>query len=798
MLTTDPRPQGPAVRDAAPRTKVRMPSRDETGKLILPNGAVSLAWHHAGADGRTVKARFPVPVNDAGEVTHVEWHCRSCPGSTQWFSARTKITPLCGEHETPLKVYNPKKQPTTGSVPWASVGKSQRERGYVAGFTAAVAGVGVALDAINWPWYGDVAQFAAIPACVAGSWWLTRAYLAREEVRLGRLDPADKTGGKRVRDRIAKRARNAAYLAALAGLWVELADVVNVDLRTWDGVGAVAAVMALGVAGSRPYLRWVDARRNRPQPAAAPVPVPTTPGVNVDAQRDADHWAGTVAVVGGLAGTAVDLSTWKADPGGRSMVVRNDGRRGALTDEKMKMALPLIAGAFDVSLSAIGWVTEHEGSPNAVKLLVQPNSPLNDTVPGEPVDVVPVGKAVVHMGKRIDGTPLVTRLFTPGWGAPSRVFLGSKGAGKTEALRRLMLVQLKARIDGDEGLKRLVAPFLHDPKRGADYGAFRRQVCGFSIDSDTLHMIVEAFIREMDRRYDALAGVVWIDEKGREREGERPFDPYTMGPVLSLTMDEFHVDAKDAALMAKFDPMARKMRAAGIEINFATHLATIGDTGSQGFRDMVAGGEAWLLRTTLGMNAALATGGTLSGDPRLLPRVPGMVLQSSGEDVTMQARVAYDEKVYDLMYDDDNQSLIHPVVWPQETLDAFGPEMVEWMRASQERPLGSAAVAAPQGYRPAGSAPTSAEDRRAFDALLEILSGAETPLRRPEIMGDPRWSWATKTLTNCLRSGQDGNPPVVEKVDGSNGAYRLTTFGREWASLEGDRKRALAEERSGE
>jgi hypothetical protein len=807
VLTTEHRP-APLPNRAAPPDAVRSaaavknPARDpETGQRLLPAGASHFAKQHYAADGTIQVARHSVPVNDCGQISHIEFECMQCPGSGRWVSAKAKIGPLCLVHDQPMTPVDPNKRaPWFPPVPWDKVWDCTKERVYVAAATATVAGVGYAADGADLPWYGEAAQFSAVPAVVAGSWWLTRYWLTRQAVKRHKLDPADQVAGARQRRTIGKRARHGAYLAAAVGAWVELTDVVGVaplSLGDWPIWLSLAGV---GIVGTRPYLRWADKRRADAATRPAPVPEPAVdaaPHVDPGAARDAADWAATVAVTGGLVGTVVDVSTWKADPGGRSMVIRNDGRRGALTEEKLRQALPLIAGAFDVSLSAIGWVTEHEGSPNAARLLVQPNSPLNDIIPGEPVDILPLNKAVAHMGKRMDGTPLVTRLFTPGWGAPSRVIIGTKGSGKTELIRRLMLVMLKARIDGTQGPKRLVAPFLHDPKRGADYGAFRRQVCGFSIASDTLHMIVEAFSREMDRRYDALAGTVWTDAKGREREGERPFDPYTMGPILSLTADEFHIDAKDAALMAKLDLFGRKMRAAGIEVNFATHLSTIGDTGSQGFRDMCAGGEAWLLRTTLGLNAALATGGTLNGDPRLLPRVPGMVLQASGEDITMQARVAYDdpEALYDLLYNDDNQSLIQPIEWPQETLDAFGPDMVEWMRASQERPLGSSAVAAPAGYRPSGTPDASPEDRKALDALLEILAGAAGPMRRPEIMADSRWSWATKTLTNCLRAGQDVDPQLLEKVEGSNGAYRLTPFGSDWARLEGDRKRAILDEK---
>lgn len=793
MLTTEHRP-APLPPRPAVGAAIRMP---------LPAGAAR--WSRTWVDVRGLPQvspyEVPVDVNDR-RTEHVRHVCKGfievdgekvpCD-QVAWLLPGAPAR-FCGDHGAQLE---PEASRRAG-VPWPQVWDVVDERVRVAGVAATVGAAGVGVGLTEQPMWALPPGVVAGIATVAGSRLLTRWWLTRQAVKRGKLDPSDEVAGKRHRRLIDKRARTAGYVAAVGAGWVGLADVVGVDPTTAGGLSMWAALAAAAVIGSRPYLRWVDSKRGiRAETIPEPeVGQPEKTSVEARAVQDAADWAATVAVSGGLPGTYVDLATWKADPGGRRMVIRNQGRRGAVTDEKIKQALPLIAGAFDVPISAVGWIAEYEGSPNAAQLFVQPNSPLNEVIPGEPIDILPVGKAIAHMGKRIDGSPLVTRLFTPGWGAPSRAIFGTKGAGKTEMLRRLLQVQLKARIETEYGPKRLVAPFMHDPKRGADYGAFRRRVCGFSIDSATLHMIVDAFGREMDRRYDALAGTVWVDEKGREREGERPFDPATTGPILSLTIDEFHIDAKDQALMAKLDPFARKMRAAGIEINIATHVATIGDTGSQGFRDMLAGGEAWLMRTTMGLNAALATGGTLNGDPRALPRVPGMVLQASGEDITMQARVAYDdgEAVYDMLYDDDNNSRIQPVDWPTETLEAFGPEFVEWMRASQERQLGSAAVSAPKGYKAAGDTPNAGEDRRAFDVLLAVLADATAPMKRSDIVNDARWPFSTKTLTNVLRAGQDSDEPMLRKVEGSNGAYELTEAGRARQGLQRERVEAMRAE----
>lgn len=804
----------PAPLPPRPQSTPGAPPASPPGvRVNLPRGAARMSRTWADQAGKPHVTPYAVPVDANDRRTeHLRYTCRGLievAGVKEQCDHVRWVLPgdkpgYCPDHGRDLTTEETAQRP---GVPWAQLWNIADERIRVAAATTATGAAGITVDLLAMPWWGAAAQVAALPAVVASSWWLTRWWLTRRDVKRGNLDPADEVAGKRRRRLIARRARLAAYTGGVAASWLAAADLFDgftpqagehTAVAVTEGWPWLAVLTAAGVVCARPYLRYADSRRG---PAATPEPEtseePAVEPGNADATADADNWTTTVAVNGGLPGTYVDLATWRADPGGRRMVVRNRGRGGALTEERLRQALPLMSGAFDVPRSAIGWIENYDGSPNAAELLVQPNSPLNERIPGEPIDIVDVNKAVVHMGRRIDGSPLVTRLFTPGWGSPSRVLIGTKGSGKTELMRRLMLAQLRTRIMGTVGPVRLVAPFGHDPKRGADYGAFRRQLCGFSIDSTTLHMIVDAFAREMDRRYDALAGQVWVDSKGREREGEKPFDPATMGPILALDMDEFHIDAKDQALMAKLDPFARKMRAAGIELNIATHLATIGDTGSQGFRDMLAGGEAWLLRTTMGLNAALATGGTLSGDPRLLPRVPGMVLQASGEDVTMQARVAYDdsETVYDLLYDDDNQSRIQPIEWLPETLEAFGPDFVQWMRDSQQRKVGSVAVSAPAHYKPAGApAAGDKEGRQAFDMLLVILRDAGKPMDRAAIMADDRWTWAIRTLSNSLKAGLEVDPPLIRKVDGSRGDYELTEAGLAWEDLERQRKEAAQAE----
>lgn len=743
----------------------------------LPAGAAKWSKTYLGADGKPQASFTEVPV-DANDrrTAHVR---HTCKGQIEIGGVRQQCDHVmwldgsegprfCPDHGCQLEPVEKIRVDGLLRKVWQAIHLEVRPvYGLAAGLMA-----GVVLHRAGAPVW---APLVAAPVAAGVGYGVVWQFLTG---RAKRSNPPKEITGRRLR-KYQRRARLGAYTGLAGSGFLSVAAAVDPSTRAGQLVWGVALLPS--VLCCVPWWRYRAAFRNRPEPVEeTPEPVkvePTPSKYTPEALQDAAGWSETVAVTGGLPGTSIDLDTWAPDPGGRRMVIRS---KGPITDEKMRQALPLIAAAFDVPRSSIGWVEEYEGSPRSALLLVQPKSPLNDGVAGKPVDILDIDNARAHMGMKIDGTDLHTTLWTPGWGAPSRIVLGCKGSGKSALLRRLLLVMLLARIQSPTGPRRLIAPFLHDPKLGADYGAFRRQVCGFSITSETLHMIVEAFIREMDRRYIMIADTVWTDDKGREREGERPFDPTTMGPVLSLVLDEFHINAKDQALMGKLDPFARKMRAAGIEITFATHLATIGDTGSQGFRDMTAGGEAWLLRTTLGLNASLATGGQLVGDPRALPRVPGSLLHASGEEATMQARAAWDdpEDLYDLLYDDNNVSRVQPIDWPAETLEAFGRDFCQWMEDCQRRPIGSAAPGVPAGYKPAGGPTVAPGDAKAGDALLSILFVATRPLSRDEIVAHPLWSWSVRTLSNELKRHQaEGR---ARKVDGTQ-TFELTPAYREHA-----------------
>ncbi|WP_431728550.1 hypothetical protein [Verrucosispora sp. TAA-831] len=726
-----------------------------------PEGASGWARVWLDADGVPRQSPYPVPVDrDNRRTPHVRYRCArglietlvdkedGQPPTMQtvpcdrfaWFlpGAPAGFCPDHGCEMTAERGESPQ-----GSLPWRRMWRAVDERLRVAGATAAVGVAGAVNDRVDLPWWGELAEWTLLPGGLvwatyrAAHWWLLRT-----DVKHGRLDPDDEVAGKRRRRLVARRARSAAYAAATAAGWERVADLANWTGSPGRAVAFGAALAAVGIVCSRPYLTHVDSART-----ATPVPIEpvapaqevrvidrTPPGVSAARQWVADEPNGAVP------NTVLLPESHREVVGGWGIVIRAT-RPGAvaidmLTDQSAKGRLRVIAGTFGVHRKYFNFVEQDD--PNEVLMLVQPNPPLAQAKvwagPGS-IDVV---RGIALTGYFIDGSEMWEPFYRYGWGAPSKIVTGTTGSGKSENLRKQLVIERYFAYDDPKtGAKRgLYASFLHDFKQFESYGEFRSAVHAAGSTVEDAYIMRDALIREMERRYNMLASHRWVDRKGRAREGGIKWDPRIHGPILSWTIDEFHEIAKDPAFIGPLELLARKMRACGIRIVIGTHMGTLGDTGSRGLRDMLAGGYALLGRTTDSLTSVV-TGGTLTADPRQLPKLPGMCLVADGEQQTMHARQSYipaDEdaavNVYDLLFDDDNNPIGYPAVLPPETLEAFGPEWMAWAEAGKQtggRPAGQWASGAT-----ADAAQTSSvgdgDVTGAKDAVVSILAASGEPM----------------------------------------------------------------------
>lgn len=762
-----------------------------------PAGAAGWSRTYVDAKGLPHVADQPVPVDADGRITeHVQHTCRGSievDGVKQpcdhvlWLTPGAKV-PFCPDHGVQLQAGKDTSKPSL--IPWTAIGKAMEPsaRPWWALLAEGVCGAGV--HAGHVPWW---ALLPAAPVFAAGGYQSVRTYLTRRAVRRGRLEKGQRSGQRW--DTIQRRARAAGYMGAAGGAW--LTAFAAVDPATPEGAAVGAAGVAAWAVSAATWWNYQNVLRNRPEPE------PAAPAAQVEVKASADELSAAEAakawnVEVALPGTHLDPATWQQIACGWQAVIvaTKKGALNQLGGDNMKGTVRRIAAAFDVPKSAITWIEEFEDSPNRALLLVQPNNPLKDGQlwPGPDSIVITDSGIRAEVGTLIDGNPMVEPLYRFGWGAPSGVDLGTTGGGKSMRARKKLVIERWTSFEDPATKQRkgLFLSFLHDPKRLESYAEFRNAVHGYGITRDDAHIMIDALLREMFRRYDMLAGLEWEDRKGRPRKGGIPWDPRVHGPVISVYWDEFHELAADQEFVKKLEKLARYQRACGMRGELLSHMGTIGDTGSQALRDMLAGGRATLFRTTSGLNASLATGGQLTADPRALPKVPGMCLVADGETATIMGRESYipadddahDVTLYDWLFDDDNEPVGYPAQIPAETVRAFGPEFMEWMEAGRRAEGRSAATGAP---RPAAAG----VDLSAVDALRRILAAAAGPVTRDAIVNHPLWGGrgATSTLTGALRAGQDAGWVVKQ------GVARSTTF--ELSPAERERLEVEAAETAG-
>jgi hypothetical protein len=655
----------------------------------------------------------------------------------------------------------PAKPPLVPTLPWEAIRHRLRLAVRPWYFIGGVGLTGLILHATDAPALGV--------AAVAGVVTLGVRHFGRRIVR-GR----DTTAGRRI--------RHIVYTATGAGAWLTGAAACG-GLGSTSGALVASALVPAGALAAVPYWRYV--RNSAPAGVELPPPADDAEGLVLDLWRTKlacrkGRQIGTneigepiLAEYEGKA-AGVMLTGWRRIEGGwAAHMVAPSGTGFDFLAANLRRA---IAQAYRVGESAVTITVSGEDASSA-ELEVQPRSVLAEAQewPGPSAISFDGGNITMTVGRRSDGTPLLRRAYIKNWGAPSQLALGTSGAGKTEDVKQQFTAERWTAVQMPDGtMKGLFISILHDSgiKQGRDYADMIGPggIHGFGHTREEAHLIIDAMIREGTRRYEMTRDIKWTDDKGRNRKGggdQADWNPFVHGPIISVVWDEFHELTKDPAFVAKLETFARLQRGCCMPQKMATHMATIGDTGSQALRDMLAGGSTWLFRTTSALNSALTTGTRLGNvDPRTLPDVPGMCFVASGDETPKRARTSFipRQRLYDWWYDDNNNPIGYPAVIPQETLDAFGPEWADWQRARaagvQWKPKATTATGVPAQPKP--------DDALAPTAVLAVLSAADGPIKFNDIVTQTGMS--TSTCNKVLREFTKGG--VAAKT--AHGMYELT------------------------
>jgi hypothetical protein len=811
----------PAATATAAKPAAKKPAKTKARKL--PTGATSWSTqYYVASENRKGETKLKlqttngavVPIDKGGLIAGRQYQCPLCEDPV-WVPLKLVFPPACELHQLAMLPMDGERVDAGGErfgwmfpeIPWDQVWDWGRERFMIAGGTIGVGIAGYMVDQAVMPVWGHAVQASVEVTLVAAAYGATykalelRGYKPHGN-RAPRLDRTDPERGKGYLELIRRRARTALYGALGIVGWVEFCDLVGVSkfvLDDWRGYVLGAMLAGVSTLATRPFVRYADAERARrayvaPEIEVEPLtsedilPPDPTPIPDDGGRMAAADWA--KYVIGKLKNTRLLPDTYATVIGGWSIDILGE-IPGALDvemfmGEAAKPLLRLISQTYRVKPDAINFVPDPDDVMR-VKMLVQPDPPLRKGEVWTPHGTIDIERGLARTGRFVNGDDMWEPIIKWGWGVPSKIVLGTTGSGKSENLRKQILIERYSYYVDDNGEKKgLFATFLQDFKRYESYGEFKQALPGIGCTREDAYVMLLALLREMDRRYDMLASEQWVDRHGRPREGSVKFDPRKgHGPFISWIIDEFHEIAKDQIFMGLIALLSRKMRACGIRITVGTHLGTLSDMGDRGFRDMLAGGYALLGRTTDGLTGVV-TGGQLTGDPRTLPKVPGMCYVADGDQATMLARQSFapnDEEaeklgetmcLYDWLFDRNNNPVGYPAELPLETLQAFGPDWYAWAQAGRQpgmRPAfgpwsyealaamgekqemidakavragmpvsdpsrvaaGAAAANAGAAESAKGAAADKAEAANAEDTILAIIAAADHPLTLTEI-----------------------------------------------------------------
>jgi len=659
MFTTDHRPA------PLPNRAGNQQPRQAGGSL--PPGAVRWSTMWLDTNGMPHTADTPVPVDavDRQVTTHT---LHICPGrievagavqpcdTTAWLAAGQ--TRYCGDHGVQLQ---PDKQVTTRpGFPTREMAAANRHRIHAAAVTAATFGAAAGADYTTMPWWGVAAQYAAIPAVVASSWWLTRWWLTRDAVRRGRLDSGDEIAGKRRRRLIDRRARYAAYCAATAAGWVAVADWAGLDFTTTTGPALTATLGIAAAVCARPYLRWADQKRAAAPPAAPPVddpddgagqpaPEPDPNSLQQLATYVTARWTQFVATSRGpLPGTVVEDITQTSTGGWSATIVATE--TSDLDPEKYveEKTLRRIARPFNVGTNMVS-ITADPQDANRAFILVQRISPLQGK--GRPWDGsgIDLSTGRAETVTLDDGSRGSHEFWRPGWGAVMELLAGATGSGKSEYLNLLLALERQCGH---------VVSWVGDPQMGQSLGDIRDGVDWFAPTVEEILLMLRTARQVMFTRNVLITRMRAEDDKGRQRR-VKYVDVSPDFPLLSISIDEAYLPMGDPdhgpEIVKLLALLAKSGRKCNIKIRLMSQSPLLSELKDSVLRGQVASGLVTVFRTADKLTGSAAWPGKMPADPAALPATWPDGVTAAGvcymsNQRPLKARTDYAGDVYDLMH----------------------------------------------------------------------------------------------------------------------------------------------------
>lgn len=282
---------------------------------------------------------------------------------------------------------------------------------------------------------------------------------------------------------------------------------------------------------------------------------------------------------------------------------------GVVTHIGNVMSEPMaVAGAWHKPITEAYIEPSRDGIASRGTLTILKQGTLQAVRKWDGAGVTPEGLAVI--GRFADAADARIRLFAPMDGTRHGIIAGATGAGKTQLLELLALIDLASGI----------VPIVLDPQNGQSLPHLRGRV-PYAAGVDECMEMLRLVAAAMMERSRVLADMVWEDE-GHKVRGMPFFDSGLTGwPVIHVIGDEFPlllthgVHGNEAVYLA--GQIAKLGRKTGVSLWPVAQVPSLAELGDQVVRSMLVGGNVVCLRTGDRVSAGMLG---LPADPSELPR----------------------------------------------------------------------------------------------------------------------------------------------------------------------------------
>jgi hypothetical protein len=336
-------------------------------------------------------------------------------------------------------------------------------------------------------------------------------------------------------------------------------------------------------------------------------------------------------------------------PGGyAARVVVPPGMRGSKIEDKTEV----IAGIYDVPVTAVTVEQIPGGSATARELLILPKAAINKPCKWKGPDL-DLERGISTLGNYVDSGRTEYVWYRPGSGPWHDLISGTTDAGKSRLVDLLLSTSRLAHG--------LIVDWVGDPQFGQSLPAWQGEVDWFARGNTEIMVMLRAAKRVMLARNGILSQQEWTAPSGKKMRGIPFFTPSVEMPLLVVTIEEASFLLKNKEARAICEELAKMGRKCGIKLRLITQVASLDQLGGSGaLRSNVVSGNVIVLRTGGKSDKDFSFQGAMTVDPVSIPRLlpdgstsAGMGFSLGAASRSAPMRVDYVANPFDYVKDRD-------------------------------------------------------------------------------------------------------------------------------------------------